>query len=90
MTAGIYVRYSPGADREKTSTVEAQIEMCRQLANSKNIIVDENHIYVDQFVKKLAAITYNFDKSKIIELFDAITSDHKISLSKEQQSTIQI
>ena len=50
MTAGIYVRYSPGADREKTSTVEAQIEMCRQLANSKNIIVDENHIYVDQSI----------------------------------------
>ena len=50
MTAGIYVRYSPGADREKTSTVESQIAMCRQLASTKNIIVDEKHIYVDQSI----------------------------------------
>ena len=50
MTAGIYVRYSPGDDREKTSTVESQIAMCRQLASTKNIIVDEKHIYVDQSI----------------------------------------
>jgi len=50
MTAGIYVRYSPGADREKTSTVESQIAMCRQLASTKNTIVDEKHIYVDQSI----------------------------------------
>ena len=50
MTAGIYVRYSPGADREKSSTVEAQIEMCRQKARSEQIEVDEHHIYVDQSI----------------------------------------
>ena len=28
--AGIYARYSPGQDRDQTSTIEAQVAMCRE------------------------------------------------------------
>ena len=28
--AGIYARYSPGRDRDQTSTIEAQVAMCRE------------------------------------------------------------
>ena len=27
---GIYARYSPGRDRDQTSTIEAQVAMCRE------------------------------------------------------------
>ena len=30
--AGIYARYSPGRDRDQTSTIEAQVAMCREKA----------------------------------------------------------
>ena len=29
---GIYARYSPGRDRDQTSTIEAQVAMCREKA----------------------------------------------------------
>ena len=34
--AGIYARYSPGRDRDQTSTIEAQVAMCREKAGSPN------------------------------------------------------
>ncbi len=39
--AAIYARFSPGADREKSSTIEAQIAMCRQKAEADGFSVDE-------------------------------------------------
>ena len=29
---GVYARYSPGRDRDQTSTIEAQVAMCREKA----------------------------------------------------------
>ena len=29
---GIYARYSPGRDRDQTSTIEAQVVMCHEKA----------------------------------------------------------
>ena len=29
---GIYARYSPGRERDQTSTIEAQVAMCREKA----------------------------------------------------------
>ena len=34
--AGIYARYSPGRDRDQTSTIEAQVAMYREKAGSPN------------------------------------------------------
>ena len=33
---GIYVRYSPGRDSDQTSTIEAQVAICREKAGSPN------------------------------------------------------
>ena len=33
---GIYARYSPGRDRNQTSTIEAQLVMCREKAGSRS------------------------------------------------------
>ena len=49
-TAAIYARYSPGRDRDQTSTIEAQIAMCREKASTEGFTVDEDHIYIDRGV----------------------------------------
>lgn len=33
---GIYARYSPGRDRDQTSTIEAQVTMYREKAGSQS------------------------------------------------------
>lgn len=45
---GIYARYSPGRDRDQTSTIEAQVAMCREKAQREGIAIDDSHIYVDR------------------------------------------
>ena len=47
---GIYARYSPRRDRDQTSTIEAQIAMCREKAQRDGVAIDSNHIYVDRGV----------------------------------------
>ena len=47
---GIYARYSPGRDRDQTSTIEAQVAMCREKALREGIVIDDAHIYVDRGV----------------------------------------
>ena len=37
---GIYARYSPGRDRDQTSTIEAQVAMCCEKAQREGVIVD--------------------------------------------------
>ena len=37
---GIYARYSPGRDRDQTSTIEAQVAMCREKAQREGIAID--------------------------------------------------
>ena len=49
MIVAIYARFSM-VDLEKTSSIEAQIEMCRQKAIENVWVVDENHIYIDRAV----------------------------------------
>lgn len=34
--AGIYARYSPGRDRDQTSTIEAQVAMYREKVGSQS------------------------------------------------------
>jgi len=50
MTGAIYARYSPGVQREKSSTIEAQVAMCRQKAQAENVVIVEEHIYQDHNV----------------------------------------
>ena len=45
---GIYARYSPGRDRDQTSTIEAQVAMCREKAGRDGVAIDADHIYVDR------------------------------------------
>ena len=45
---GIYARYSPGRDRDQTSTIEAQVAMCREKAGRDGVAIDDAHIYVDR------------------------------------------
>jgi hypothetical protein len=47
-TAAIYARYSPGRDRDKSSTIEAPNAICLEKAASEGVAIDENHIYVDR------------------------------------------
>ena len=49
-TAAIYTRYSPGEDREKTSTTINQVRMCREHAQKNGWIVSEEHIYSDEYI----------------------------------------
>ena len=37
---GIYARYSPGRDRDQTSTIEAQVAMCREKAGRDGVAID--------------------------------------------------
>ena len=50
MTGAIYSRFSPGVQREKSSTIEAQVAMCRQKAQAENVVIVEEHIYQDHNV----------------------------------------
>ena len=45
---GIYARYSPGRDRDQTSTIEAQVAMCRRKAQRERMVIDDPRIYVDR------------------------------------------
>ena len=45
MRGAIYARFSEGEGREKSTTIEAQIEMCRQLAQADGVAIDPRHIY---------------------------------------------
>jgi DNA invertase Pin-like site-specific DNA recombinase len=45
---GIYARYSSGRDRDQTSTIDAQVAMCREKAQREGIVIDDTHIYVDR------------------------------------------
>ena len=47
---GIYARYSPGRDRDQTSTIEAQVAMCREKAQRDGVAIGADHIYVDRGV----------------------------------------
>ena len=38
---GIYARYSPGRDRDQTSTIEAQVAMCREKAQREGVSIDD-------------------------------------------------
>ena len=37
---GIYARYSPGRERDQTSTMEAQVAMCREKAHREGVEID--------------------------------------------------
>ena len=37
---GIYARYSPGGERDQTSTIEAQAAMCREKAQREGVEID--------------------------------------------------
>ena len=50
MIVAIYARFSSVSDLEKTSSIEAQIEMCKQKAVENGWVVDENHIYIDRAI----------------------------------------
>ena len=47
-TGAIYARYSPGKGREKSTTIEAQMAMCRQMAAQDQVWIDDSHIYIDR------------------------------------------
>ena len=50
MKAAIYARYSPGRNRDKSSTIEAQLAMCREKAATEGVTIDEDHAYIDRGV----------------------------------------
>ena len=77
MIVAIYARFSSVADLEKTSSIEAQIEMCKQKAIENGWVVDENHFYIDRavsgstinrpaFQKMLTAIESNYFPNVLI------------------------
>ncbi len=57
---GIYARYSPGRDRDQTSTIEAQVAMCREKAQREGVIVDPDHIYVDRGISGASVVRAGF------------------------------
>ena len=58
--AGIYARYSPGRDRDQTSTIEAQVAMCREKAQRDGVKIDSNHIYVDRGISGASVVRAGF------------------------------
>ena len=69
MRGAIYARFSEGEGREKSTTIEAQIEMCRQLAQADGVAIDPRHIYIDRgisgaSVKKRPAFMQMVDNIK--------------------------
>ena len=57
---GIYARYSPGRDRDQTSTIEAQVAMCREKAQRDGVTIDPNHIYVDRGISGASVVRAGF------------------------------
>ena len=58
--AGIYARYSPGRDRDQTSTIEAQVAMCREKAQGDGVVIDSKHIYVDRGISGASVVRAGF------------------------------
>ena len=48
--AAIYARYSDGRDRDKATSIEAQIAMCTEKAHQEGLVVDSEHIYFDESI----------------------------------------
>ena len=48
MRGTIYARFSEGEGREISTTIEAKIEMCGQLAQADGVAIDRRHIYIDR------------------------------------------
>ena len=57
---GIYARYSPGRDRDQTSTIEAQVAMCREKAQREGVEIDPDHIYVDRGISGASVVRAGF------------------------------
>ena len=57
---GIYARYSPGRDRDQTSTIEAQVAMCREKAGRDGVEIDPDHIYVDRGISGASVVRAGF------------------------------
>ena len=57
---GIYARYSPGRDRDQTSTIEAQVAMCREKAQRDGVEIGSNHIYVDRGISGASVVRAGF------------------------------
>ena len=47
-SGAIYAHYSPGKGREKSTTIEAQMAMCRQMAAQDQVWIDDSHIYIER------------------------------------------
>ena len=58
--AGIYARYSPGRDRDQTSTIEAQVAMCREKAQRDGVEIESSHIYVDRGISGASVVRAGF------------------------------
>ena len=58
--AGIYARYSPGRDRDQTSTIEAQVAMCREKAGRDGVAINSDHIYVDKGISGASVMRAGF------------------------------
>ena len=52
--AAIYIRYSPGEDREKSTTTLNQVNMCHDFAQHNSWYVSEKHIYCDEYISRWA------------------------------------
>ena len=48
--AAIYARYSEGEGRDKSTTIDNQIAMCKEKALKEGLSVVDEHVYVDQKV----------------------------------------
>ena len=48
--AAIYTRYSPGEDREKSTTTLNQVNMCQEFSERNDWFVSEKHIYSDEYI----------------------------------------
>ena len=60
--AAIYARFSPGADREKSSTIQVQIAMCRQKVEADGFTVDEVDITGEK-VKVLGSMSKEIQRN---------------------------
>ena len=65
---GIYARYSPGRERDQTSTIEAQVAMCREKAQREGIAIDVRDI------KDIARFTEEFLAKQFLSLLAADSS----------------
>ena len=49
-TGGIYARFSPRIEQDRSYTIDNQISMCRELAAKDGVVIDEDHIYRDHAI----------------------------------------